>query len=67
MESITENITRPLVRTDICDKCPGAAAYVARSNTSRLELFFCNHHQAEYRDYLIGQDFYLDVETLDLR
>lgn len=66
--AVIENLTRPLIKTDICDRCRASAMIVARSETnSDRELHFCNHHGAMYRDNLIAQGFYMDVETVEGR
>jgi hypothetical protein len=65
---VVENKTRPLVKTDLCDRCRGSAAMVARKLDDPLvELHFCNHHADKHRDALLSSGFYMDVETIELR
>ena len=65
---VVENQTRPLVKTDLCDRCGAAAMVVARKlDKPTIELYFCNHHGAEYKDALLDQDFYIDIETMEDR
>jgi hypothetical protein len=66
VEEKVESRTRPLVPTDVCDRCPASAQKIARSADEK-ELFFCTHHSNQYLDSLIDQGFYMDIETLDLR
>ena len=65
-ETIVENKTRPLLKTDLCDKCRVPAGRVAR-NEVNAELMFCEHHAYEYGPALLEQGFYIDVETLEAR
>ena len=64
--TVVENETRPLLKTDLCDKCGVVAMKVAR-NEARAELFFCDHHAYQYREALVEKGFYIDVETLEER
>jgi len=65
---VVENKTRPLVRTDLCDRCRGAATFVARKlNDPFAELHFCDHHSAEHKEALLEQGFYMDIETIESR
>ena len=63
---LVENRTRPLLNTDLCDRCNGAATTVAR-NDSESELFFCDYHTRMFKDSLALKGFLLDCETLSDR
>jgi hypothetical protein len=63
---LVENRTRPLLNTDLCDRCRGAATSVAR-NESEMELFFCDYHRRMFEDSLVSKGLSLDCETLDGR
>lgn len=66
MTVAVENQTRPLLKTDLCDKCRVPATKVAR-NKKNKELLFCDHHANENNTALVYQGFYMDVETLEAR
>lgn len=63
---LVENRTRPLLKTDLCDRCRVAATTVAR-NDAESELFFCDHHGRMHKDSLALKGFWLDCETLSER
>jgi hypothetical protein len=66
MAVVVENLTRPLIKADRCDRCGAEAQMVAR-NEGLAELLFCDHHANEHKESLLDNGFYLDTETLEAR
>jgi hypothetical protein len=58
----TKTEFRELLRSDRCDKCGGAAYFLAVSK-AKTELQFCSHHGLEYMPVLQDQGFKIDEQT----